>query len=173
MNLAAIHADDVTHVDVSAGGGASGKKVKTCVGFLIANYHSEDRAQFIMTPYVHPTEQLVVEIYVRDLKRSKAFYLQLGFDLLSEKERFVMLAWEDHRLFLEERNDISFPANFSQANVRIMVSDVDEFWKRVVEMKARVTNPIADRAYGLRDFTIADPDGFGLRFGSWLSRISE
>lgn len=122
-----------------------------------------------MTPYVHPTEQLVVEIYVRDLERSKAFYLRLGFDLLSEKEAFVVLTWEDHRLFLEERKDISFPADSSQANVRIMVADVDAYWERALEMKARVIKPIADRGYGLRDFTIADPDGFGLRFASRLS----
>jgi hypothetical protein len=35
-------------------------------------------------------------------------------------------------------------------------------------MGARVVSPIGDRYYGLRDFTIADPDGFGLRFASWL-----
>jgi hypothetical protein len=29
-----------------------------------------------------------------------------------------------------------------------------------------VLAPIADRDYGLRDFTIADPDGFGVRFGT-------
>jgi predicted enzyme related to lactoylglutathione lyase len=121
-----------------------------------------------MTHYVHPTEQLVVEIYVRDLRRSKEFYLQLGFSLLNEKESFLSLVWEDHRLFLEERKDLPPPANVSQANVRIMVPDVDERWKRVNEMEARVLQPIADRMYGLRDFTIADPDGFGLRFGSWL-----
>ncbi|MEJ7575505.1 MAG: VOC family protein [Pyrinomonadaceae bacterium] len=126
-----------------------------------------------MTFYVHPTEQLVVEIYVRDLQRSKKFYLQLGFDLLSEKKSFVSLMWENHRLFLEERKDLPSPTDFAQANVRIMVADVDECWKRVHEMKARVTKPIADREYGLRDFTVADPDGFGLRFGSWLPRTSE
>ncbi len=126
-----------------------------------------------MTPYVPPTQQLVVEVYVRNLPRSKAFYLQLGFDLLSEKESFVTLVWEDHRLFLEERKDISTPADYPQANVRIMVADVDERWRRVCAMKARVIKPIGDREYGLRDFTIADPDGFGLRFGSWLGQTSE
>jgi hypothetical protein len=28
---------------------------------------------------------------------------------------------------------------------------------------------IGDRYYGLRDFTIADPDGFGVRFASPLA----
>jgi NAD(P)H-dependent FMN reductase len=33
-----------------------------------------------------------------------------------------------------------------------------------------VVSPIADRYYGLRDFTIADPDGFGVRFASTLEK---
>jgi predicted enzyme related to lactoylglutathione lyase len=123
--------------------------------------------------YVPATEQLVVEVYVRNLQRSKMFYLQLGFDLLIEKESFISLTWENHRLFLEERKDLPSPADFPQANVRIMVPDVDECWKRVHAMKARVIKPIADRTYGLRDFTIADPDGFGLRFGSWLKERAD
>src|SRR5262245_65583591 len=32
--------------------------------------------------------------------------------------------------------------------------------------------PLADRYYGLRDFTIADPDGFGIRFASALFSLS-
>lgn len=121
-----------------------------------------------MTPYVHPTEQLVIEIYVRDLRRSQDFYRQLGFNILNEKASFISLVWENHRLFLEERKDLPPPADSPQANVRIMVPCVDEYWKRVNEMNARILKPIADREYGLRDFTIADPDGFGLRFGSWI-----
>ena len=128
------------------------------------------RSENNMTPYVPPTEQLVVEVYVRDLQRSKTFYLQLGFDLLSEKESFISLTWENHQLFLEERRDLPPLADSPQANMRIMVPDVDECWRRISEMKARVIKPIADRGYGLRDFTIADPDGFGLRFGSRLPR---
>jgi hypothetical protein len=36
------------------------------------------------------------------------------------------------------------------------------------DLGARVIIPIGDRYYGLRDFTIADPDGFGVRFASPL-----
>ena len=47
-----------------------------------------------------------------------------------------------------------------------MVPDVERCWRRAGEIGARVVSPIADRYYGLRDFTIADPDGFGVRFGT-------
>lgn len=36
--------------------------------------------------------------------------------------------------------------------------------------RAPIIVPIADRYYGLRDFLIADPDGFGVRFASILQR---
>jgi uncharacterized glyoxalase superfamily protein PhnB len=47
-----------------------------------------------------------------------------------------------------------------------MVPDVGAWWRRATGRGARVLAPIADRDYGLRDFTIADPDGFGLRFAT-------
>jgi uncharacterized glyoxalase superfamily protein PhnB len=50
-----------------------------------------------------------------------------------------------------------------------MVPDVDDCWDRANQLGARVVVPIGDRYYGLRDFTIADPDGFGVRFASLLS----
>ena len=73
------------------------------------------------------------------------------------------VTWEGHRLFLDERPRHEPPAA-PQANVRVMVPDVDAWWRRATGMGARVLAPIADRYYGLRDFTIADPDGFGIRF---------
>jgi catechol 2,3-dioxygenase-like lactoylglutathione lyase family enzyme len=127
-----------------------------------------------MSTYVDPTEQLVTEIVVRDIKRSTQFYRRLGFELLRDGGDFVELTWEDHRLFLAELSafhDVGHMVlpeapQFPLANIRIMVPNVDHYWKLVNEMKARVIIPISDRYYGLRDFTIADPDGFGVRFAS-------
>ena len=62
-----------------------------------------------MGPYVDPTEQLVVEIFVRDIRRSRAFYERLGFVTLADRGSFVVLAWEDHRLFFDERPDLPPP----------------------------------------------------------------
>ena len=129
-----------------------------------------------MSRYVDPTEQLVTEILVRDIRRSTAFYRQLGFSLLRDGGDFVELTWEDHRLFLAElsafrgveHEDPAEPPRFPPANIRVMVASVDECWRLALEMTAPVVVPIGDRYYGLRDFTIADPDGFGVRFASNL-----
>ena len=88
---------------------------------------------------------------------------------------FVELTWEDHRLFLAEISAFDVqqaergqPSEFPLANVRVMVPNVDECWKVATDVGARIIVPIGDRYYGLRDFTIADPDGFGVRFASLL-----
>jgi catechol 2,3-dioxygenase-like lactoylglutathione lyase family enzyme len=120
-----------------------------------------------VTRYVDATEQLVVEIFVRDAWQSKKFYQQLGFDVLADRGSFVVLGWEGHELFLDERPDLIRPEH-PVANVRVMVRDVDCYWERAQKMRAQVIEPIADRYYGLRDFTIADPDGYGVRFGTQL-----
>ena len=125
-----------------------------------------------MTRYVDSTEQLVTEIVVRDIR----FYRLLGFALLRDGGDFVELTWEDHRLFLAEPSAfheidrVESPAvpQFPRANVRVMVPNVNDYWRRVNEMGAQIIVPIADRYYGLRDFIIADPDGFGVRFASKL-----
>lgn len=121
-----------------------------------------------MSRYVESAVQLVVEVLVRDLAASKAFYERLGFVVIREEGSFLELAWENHLFFLDEQKDLPPPPGVPAANVRIMVPDVDRYWELAGEMGARVVSPIADRDYGLRDFTIADPDGFGLRFASWL-----
>jgi catechol 2,3-dioxygenase-like lactoylglutathione lyase family enzyme len=129
-----------------------------------------------MRRYVDPTEQLVTEIVVRDIARSVGFYRSLGFVLLRDAGDFVELTWEDHSLFLAEpsafrdirRAALAPPPSFPSANVRVMVANIDECWRRANDVGAVVVLPIADRYYGLRDFLIADPDGFGVRFASLL-----
>lgn len=121
-----------------------------------------------MTTYVPATAQLVAEIFVRDMARSRAFYADFGFAVTADRGTFVVLTWEDHQLYLDERRDLPPPPNQPQANIRVMVPDVDRYWARARARGARILAPIADRDYGLRDFTILDPDGFGIRFGTRL-----
>jgi catechol 2,3-dioxygenase-like lactoylglutathione lyase family enzyme len=126
--------------------------------------------------YVDSTEQLVTEIVVRNIQQSTKFYRNLGFEVLREAGDFVELTWEDHHLYLAELSayheidnddgDLPESPKFPIANIRIMVPNVDHYWNLVIEMGARIVIPIADRYYGLRDFIISDPDGFGVRFAA-------
>jgi catechol 2,3-dioxygenase-like lactoylglutathione lyase family enzyme len=143
---------------------------------LSNNHHRENRK------YIASTEQLVTEIVVKDIKQSTKFYRELGFEILRDAGDFVELTWEDHQLYIAELSayheiasddvELPEPPKFPLANIRIMVPNVDDYWKLVREMGAQIVIPIADRYYGLRDFIISDPDGFGVRFATSSSQSS-
>ena len=124
-----------------------------------------------MDRYVDPTEQLVTEVFVRDIGKSTEFYRRLGFELVRDDGDFVELAWEGHLLFLDERPEMGPAPEAPQANVRVMVPDVDRYWELAHEIGARILAPIRDKDYGLRDFAIADPDGFAVRFATRLEDL--
>ena len=126
-----------------------------------------------MNPYVSSANQLIVELYVRNLRASCAFYQQLGFQLARDDGDFVELQWVDSRLFLEEVLDAPPPPSYPVGNIRIMVADVDACWALAQKIGAQVLRPLENRYYGLRDFTIVGPDGLGLRFATYLADIQE
>jgi catechol 2,3-dioxygenase-like lactoylglutathione lyase family enzyme len=118
-------------------------------------------------------EQLVLELYTRSISASVDFYQRFGFRLLRAEPHFVELGWDQAQIYLEEVEDAPPPSS-GQAppggrtvgNVRVLVPDVDRYWALAQELGCTVIRPIEDRYYGLRDFTIAGPDGVGLRFAS-------
>ncbi len=50
--------------------------------------------------------------------------------------------------------------------MRILVPNVDDYWTLSQQMGVQVIRSVEYRSYGLRDFTIAGPDGLGLRFAT-------
>ncbi len=124
-----------------------------------------------MESYVNQGEQLVVALYVRDIKKSSAFYRSYGFEVVRDEGTFMELKWEDARLFLSEVPGTPPPPENPIGNLRVMVPDVDEYWNLAIEKEAKILSPIEDRYYGLRDFIIAGPDGLALRFATWLKDL--
>jgi catechol 2,3-dioxygenase-like lactoylglutathione lyase family enzyme len=116
--------------------------------------------------------QLVVEILVHDLAPSLAFYEAFGFELERRTETFAVLRWNGSYLFLAEERERPASSSTALANVRVIVQDVDAVWELAQVVGARVERALADRAYGLRDFTVLDPDGFGVRFAQVLPGIA-
>jgi catechol 2,3-dioxygenase-like lactoylglutathione lyase family enzyme len=131
-----------------------------------ADDQSKDSPPRPIAKYVDSGEQLVVELYVRSVSDSTAFYEKLGFKTLRKEPIFVELEWENSRLFLEQIKGQPVPPEVIVANIRIMVPDVDRYWKLCQDLHLKVRHRIDDRYYGLRDFTVISPDGIGLRFAS-------
>jgi len=111
-------------------------------------------------------EQLVLELYTRNISASVEFYQRFGFRLLRAESHFVELGWDQAQIYLEEVADAPEPNSRIVGNIRVLVPDVDRHWALAQELGCTVIRPIEDRYYGLRDFTIAGPDGVGLRFAT-------
>jgi catechol 2,3-dioxygenase-like lactoylglutathione lyase family enzyme len=132
--------------------------------------------------------RLIPELDVEDLDRSLAFYVGLiGFRILYERpeERFAFLEREGAQMMLEEaagpgRRLRTAPLErpFGRgAMFHVVVADVEALYVRVREVGFESIIPLEERWYrrddielGNRQFTVADPDGYVLRFFSGLGR---
>ena len=111
--------------------------------------------------------QGVVEIVGPNLEALLDFYLSIGFELERRSGDFAVVHWQGTRLFLAGNPD----ARVSECwrSLRIMVADVDALWQKANQLQLHISTSIGDRSYGLRDFVIIDPAGFGLRFAQVLT----
>jgi catechol 2,3-dioxygenase-like lactoylglutathione lyase family enzyme len=131
---------------------------------------------------------IVPELDVADLDRSLAIYTQvLGFRcrVSRPEERFAYLIREGAHLMLEEaagpgRRFRTAPLEhpFGRGiNLQIAVTDVDALYSDVQRSSLSIVIPLEERWYrqdeseaGNRQFVVADPDGYLLRFFSDLGR---
>ena len=119
-----------------------------------------------------PLVTVAPEFFVRDIAASIRFYTDvLGFAVLRQEPDFAVVALNDdaHVLLADERmiGGVTGPRG-AGVHVRIVVDDVDEMYRRAKAGGGRIARDIGDRDYGLRDFIIADPDGFLVRFAAPL-----
>ena len=126
--------------------------------------------------------KLVPELDVEDLDRSLAFYVGVvGFNVLYARpeERFAYLDLEGAHLMLEEAAGpgrrfrlaaLEHPYGRG-VNFQIEVADVDALHGRVQDAGIEIVIALEERWYrrdalenGNRQFVVADPDGYLLRF---------
>lgn len=111
--------------------------------------------------------QGVVELVVPELAGTLAFFVAVGFAVERQTLDFIALCGYGCRVFLARDPAVQSPP-IRGCNLRIIVDDVDDVHRRVVDSGGQVVRELADRGYGLRDFSIAGPNGFALRFAQVL-----
>jgi catechol 2,3-dioxygenase-like lactoylglutathione lyase family enzyme len=125
---------------------------------------------------------LIPELDVQDLARSLAFYVDvIGFEVLFERpeEGFAYLGLGGVHLMLEEaagpgrrirKAPLDYPFGRG-VSFQITVADAAALHERVVAAGVPLHLPLEERWYrrgsienGIRQFWIADPDGYMMRF---------
>jgi catechol 2,3-dioxygenase-like lactoylglutathione lyase family enzyme len=132
--------------------------------------------------------RLIPELDVSDLDRSLNFYVNVvGFSVLYDRpeERFAFLDLDGARLMLEEaagpgRRFRTAPLERPYGrgvNFQIEVTNIDALHERVRKAGFGPLIPMEERWYrrggmelGNRQFVVADPDGYVLRFFSDLGQ---
>jgi catechol 2,3-dioxygenase-like lactoylglutathione lyase family enzyme len=122
---------------------------------------------------------LRLELFVEDMVASIAFYTQvLAFEVVRhEPDDYASLRWGNAELGigpvakLPEKGgyfgrDISFHRRGLGAEIVLEVDDVEEWHARVGASGHAILESLQDRPWGLRDFRIADPNGYYLRITS-------
>jgi catechol 2,3-dioxygenase-like lactoylglutathione lyase family enzyme len=126
----------------------------------------DEIAQSCVPPGAESSAQGVVEIVSPDLDRMLSFYGSLGFRIERRTGPFAVIMGYGVRLFVAENLDA--PTAPKWTNLRIIVPDVDLIRGLASELGLPIVHDVGDRFYGLRDFVVADPTGFEIRFAQVL-----
>ena len=110
--------------------------------------------------------QGVVETVGVNLDALLSFYEALGFRTERRTGSFAVVNGYGMRVFLAEDSNALIGQRWT--NVRIVVPEVEFIWECVKSLCLPIVHIIGDRPYGLRDFVVADPSGFEIRFAQVL-----
>ena len=123
---------------------------------------------------------LIPELSVKDINKSKDFYLKIGFHVLYERkeDKFCFLELEDNQIMIEEINDYwntgSLEYPFGRGiNISMSVLDVNKLCEIVKNNNIPLFLDIEtheykvnDKIYYDKEFLIQDVDGYLLRFNN-------
>ena len=120
---------------------------------------------------------VIPSIRVGDMSVALAFYRDLlGFELERDgaDEGNVALVRGDARIMLEIQAGFYSPGYNAAIEERLgstsaialymEATDLDDLYRRVTDAGVTIVDPLAERDWGQREFTIADPDGLWLTF---------
>jgi len=126
-------------------------------------------------------KQITPLLQVRELAASVAFYSQkLGFQTGSAKDGFCIIRRDNCRIFLAQKTkDVDVTNRAARAvdddwcnydlHIDCQPGTVDalyeEFRVKGVKMPSAYKDGPITRSYGIRDFSVLDPDGYDLVFG--------
>jgi hypothetical protein len=95
-----------------------------------------------------------------DLDRTATFYAPAGFVEVERHEGYLLLHNGGVELHFAHHDTVTPGTCF------VHVTDAAKLWKQLRHLGVEGVGDIADQNYGLREFTLTDPDGNQVRIGS-------
>jgi predicted enzyme related to lactoylglutathione lyase len=106
---------------------------------------------------------------VPDLARSSAFYRDvLGFEIRELAEGWLLYVKDTCRIMAGECKDALPPRALGDHSYfgYLVVDDVDEYHRRVVESGTEIVKVLTTEPWGLREFGLRTADGHRIMLGS-------
>ena len=109
----------------------------------------------------------------KNFEQSKAFYTELGFDIISCEHGVAYVSLGGSSFLLQDFYVKEYADN---CMMHLLVDDVDHHWRHVCDTQlearfdVRVSAP-ADQPWGMRDFTLHDPSGVLWRIGQRIDML--
>ena len=119
-------------------------------------------------------------LFTNDMQQAIAYYRDtLGFTLAAampdddpswcflrrDKAAIMLLGSHEHDDDEGHEDDHEHPAAPGVNSLYFYPDNVDALWNQLKD-KVEVEVPLEDMDYGMREFTIRDPNGYALNFGS-------
>ena len=105
---------------------------------------------------------------VKDLKLEADYYLdKLGFERDFTAPGWEFLSFGDFKVMLGEcADEMTAEATGNHSwFAHCLVENVDAVYKELVDRGASILSPIANKPWGIRDFTVVTPDGHRIMYG--------
>ena len=105
---------------------------------------------------------------IKDLKVEAEYYLgKLGFERDFTAPGWEFLSFGDFRVMLGECVDEMTAEETGNHSwfAHALVENVDEVYSEFIDRGAKILSPIANKPWGIRDFTVITPDGHRIVFG--------
>jgi uncharacterized glyoxalase superfamily protein PhnB len=112
-----------------------------------------------------------VLIYVADVARSVAYYQSLGFDIKRNEVGLGVVAIGEFEIHIHDQFEKDRPGYRNSPSIvgsptlymYIRVQGIDQYFDEIKARALTFTNP-TDMAWGNREFSITDPDGYNIVF---------
>ncbi len=126
-----------------------------------------------------PHHSVVVELFVRDVAASRAFYEALGFRARNAWPKGAWLEREGVGIRFELDDHVSAGPHYftpdigrhprgTGVEIVVQVSDVEAVHAAAVAAGLNIVKGLQERPWNCTDFRLADPDGYFLRITSPL-----
>ena len=107
-------------------------------------------------------------LHVKNMAAALAYYRdKLGFAVTfswEEPPRYVCLCLGDCAIHLN-----AYVPPTGPSHAAVFCKGIDALYQTLIARGVAIAEPIADRPYGMRDFSVTDPDGHRLDFGQGIS----